>query len=344
MKVREPVLEGLNNDQREAAEYIGGPLLILAGPGSGKTRVITHRIAHLVRGVGIAPGRLCSVTFTNRAANEMRNRLNRLLGRRALQVTTGTFHALCAAILRRDGPAIGIPKDFVIFDAEDQMTVVKRAMESAQVDPKSFPPRGLLSAISTAKSHLTISDPDPFRGDGYYDQVVRRVYLQYQGLLSRSRAVDFDDLLIKTIELFAQNPKVLDRYQERFLHFMVDEFQDTNVAQYHIARDLSAKHMNLCVVGDPDQSIYSWRNADLRNIISFQRDYPEVKVVALSQTYRPTKTILQVAQAVISSNRQRLEQHLWTDNDVGLPVHISEAYNEEDEATRVMNEDRSIDT
>ena len=338
MNARNSVLEGLNPDQREAAEYIDGPLLILAGPGSGKTRVITHRIAHLVRCVDISPRRICAVTFTNRAAREMRNRLERLLGQRARQLTAGTFHALCATILRRDGEAIGVPNDFVIFDSEDQLDIVKRAMETAQVDPKSFPPRGLLSAISSAKSQLIPSDQYPSRGDGYYDQVVQRVYTRYQDLLVRSRAVDFDDLLAKTVNLLRQAPKVRDRYQERFLHFMVDEFQDTNVAQYQIARELAGKHLNLCVVGDPDQSIYSWRNADLRNILSFQHDYPKAKVVRLSQNYRSTKTILQAAQGVISNNRQRLEQHLWTDNDDGVPVRVSEAHNEEEEAIHVLEE------
>ncbi len=338
VNARDSVLEGLNPDQREAAEYIDGPLLILAGPGSGKTRVITQRIAYLVRGVDIAPRRICAVTFTNRAAREMRSRLERLLGQRARQLIAGTFHALCATILRRDGEAIGVPNDFVIFDNEDQLDVVKRAMETAQVDPKSFPPRALLSAISSAKSQLIPSDQYPSRGDGYYDQVVQRVYTRYQDLLARSRAVDFDDLLAKTVDLLRQAPKVRDHYQERFLHFMVDEFQDTNVAQYQIARELAGKHRNLCVVGDPDQSIYSWRNADLRNILSFQRDYPKAKVVRLSQNYRSTKTILQAAQGVISSNRQRLEQHLWTDNDDGVPVRVSEAHNEEEEAGYVLQE------
>ena len=338
MEAGETILRGLNPDQRKAAEYIGGPLLIVAGPGSGKTRVITHRIAYLVRTVGIAPGRICAVTFTNRAARELRSRLERLLGRRSQQLTTGTFHALCAGILRREGDAIGVPSNFVIFDSDDQTEIVKRAMESVEVDPKRFPARSVLTAISHAKSQLIAPDQYLLHHNGYYDQQVQRVYAAYQGMLTRNRALDFDDLLSKTVDLFRLAPAVLDRYQERFIHLMVDEFQDTNLAQYEIAKGLAGKYLNLCVVGDPDQSIYSWRNADLRNILSFQRDYPQAEVVHLSQNYRSTKMILGAALNVIATNRQRLEQDLWTDNPDGVPIAIAEAYNEEEEAQQVLQE------
>jgi DNA helicase-2/ATP-dependent DNA helicase PcrA len=336
--VRESLLQGLNPNQREAVERIDGPLLIVAGPGSGKTRVITHRIAYLVLGVGISPRRICAVTFTNRASREMHARLDRLLGQRSQQLTAGTFHRLCATILRRDGEAIGVPPEFVIFDDQDQMVLVKRAMESAQVDPKRFPPRALLSAISSAKSQLLGPQEYLLRRDGYYEELVQRVYAAYQDLLTRNRAVDFDDLLSKVVDLFRQAPQVLAHYQERVIHLMVDEFQDTNVAQYQIARSLAGKYMNLCVVGDPDQSIYSWRNADLRNILSFQKDYPQARVIRLSQNYRSTKTILGAARQVISANRQRLDQELWTDNDDGRPLVVAEAYNEEEEALQVVRE------
>ena len=338
MDVRESLLEGLNTDQREAVEYIDGPLLIVAGPGSGKTRVITHRIAYLVKVVGVSPRRIGVVTFTNRAARELRERLERLLGARAQQLTAGTFHALCAMVLRRDGEAIGVPPEFIIFDDADQLDVVKRAMEQAELDPKRYSPRSMLTQISTAKSQL-LGPQQYMRGrDSYYDELVQRVYTSYDELLQRSRGLDFDDLLSKTVELFRQAPNVLDRYQERFLHLMVDEFQDTNLAQYQIGRELAGKYQNLCVVGDPDQSIYSWRNADLRNILSFQRDYSQAKVVHLSQNYRSTRTILEAARQVIAANRQRLDQQLWTDNDQGKPLSLTEAYDEEHEAALVVQE------
>ena len=338
MNVGASILEGLNQDQQQAIEYVGGPLLIVAGPGSGKTRVITHRIAYLVRVVGLSPRRICAVTFTNRAAREMRGRLERLLGQRAQQLTAGTFHAFCAVLLRRDGEAIGIPKDFVIFDDDDQMDTVKRAMKSVNIDPKRFPPRSILSAISSAKSQLLSPDRYLLHRSGYYDEQVQQAYAAYQRLLVRNHALDFDDLLSRTVELFQQAPDVLGRYQERFIHLMMDEFQDTNLAQYQIAKNVAGKYLNLCVVGDPDQSIYAWRNADLRNILSFHQDYPQARVVHLSQNYRSTKTILEAAAKVIAANRQRLEQELWTDNPQGGPVSVGEAYNEEEEAMQVLQE------
>ncbi len=332
------LLEGLNEAQRQAVEHIDGPLLIVAGPGSGKTRVITHRIGYLVRTVGISPTRIAAVTFTNRAAREMRERLDRLLGGRARGLTASTFHALCAQILRRDGEAIGIPSDFVIMDDSDQMDLVKRAMEQAQIDQKAFPPRTVLGAISAAKSQLLGPEGFQHQVDGYYAEVVGRVFVQYQGLMTRSHGVDFDDLLSRTVELFQRAPEVLAKYQERFIHLMVDEFQDTNIAQYQLARMLAGKYQNLCVVGDPDQSIYSWRNADIRNILSFQKDFPRARMVNLSENYRSTKTILDAAQHVIAGNRQRLDQRLFTSNDGGEPVVVAEAYTEEEEARMVLDE------
>ena len=332
------LLEGLNPAQRQAVEHIDGPLLIVAGPGSGKTRVITHRIAYLVKHVGIGPGRIAAVTFTNRAAREMRHRLERLLGDRARYLTAGTFHALCVQILRRDGEAIGLSKDFVIMDDDDQIGLVKRAMEIAEIDPKRFPPRAILTAISSAKSQLLSPEGMGQQVNGYYEEVVRRIFIEYQGLMSRSRGVDFDDLLTKTIELFRTSSEVRGKWQERFIHLMVDEFQDTNVAQYEIAKQLAGKYKNLCVVGDPDQSIYSWRNADIRNILSFKKDFPGTVVVNLSQNYRSTSTILGAARKLIATNRQRLDQELFTENEQGPPVVIAEAYNEDEEAQLVIQE------
>ncbi|MCH7607740.1 MAG: UvrD-helicase domain-containing protein [Chloroflexi bacterium] len=337
-EARDALLDGLNPAQREAVEHVDGPLLIVAGPGSGKTRVITHRIAYLVTHVGIGPGRIAAVTFTNRAAREMRSRLQRLLGDRARHLVAGTFHGLCVIILRRDGEAIGVPPDFVIMDDEDQISLIKRSMEIVEIDPKRFPPRAILSAISSAKSQLLGPEGVEARATGYYDEVVQRIYAQYQVLLARTHGLDFDDLLAKTVSLMQQAPTVREKYQERFIHLMVDEFQDTNVAQYTIARELSGKYRNLAVVGDPDQSIYAWRNADIRNILSFQRDYPGAKVVNLSENYRSTETILAAAQAVISTNRQRLELDLFTHNDRGKPIVIAEAFTEDEEAEMVVEE------
>lgn len=332
------LLEGLNPPQRQAVQCVDGPLLIVAGPGSGKTRVITHRIAYLNQEVGIRPGRIAAVTFTNRAAREMRNRLTALMGDGAQRLTAGTFHALCASILRRDGEVIGIPPDYVIMDDEDQMNLIKQSMEQLQLDPKRFPPRSVLSAISRAKSQLLGPDALAAKADGYYDEVVHRVFAAYQASLARSRGVDFDDLLGKAVELFRRAPEVCDRWQERFIHFMVDEFQDTNTAQYEVARLLAGKHRNLAVVGDPDQSIYSWRNADIRNILSFKKDYPDATVVALSQNYRSTRTILDAARHVIRANSQRIEQELFTENGQGVPIRIADTYSEEEEAQEVIRE------
>lgn len=332
------LLEGLNPPQRQAVQSVEGPLLIVAGPGSGKTRVITHRIAYLNQHVGIRPGRIAAVTFTNRAAREMRNRLAALMGDGAQRLTAGTFHALCASILRRDGEAIGIPSDYVIMDDEDQMSLVKQTMEQSGIDPKRFPPRSVLSAISRAKSQLLGPDALAAKTDGYYDEVVHRIYVGYQASLARSHGVDFDDLLSKTVELFRRAPDVRDKWQERFIHFMVDEFQDTNTAQYEIARLLAGKHRNLAVVGDPDQSIYAWRNADIRNILSFKKDYPDATVVSLSQNYRSTGTILQAAQHVIRANSQRIEQDLFTENGDGVRIRIADTYTEEEEAQEVVRE------
>jgi DNA helicase II / ATP-dependent DNA helicase PcrA len=337
-QARDALLEGLNPAQRQAVEHVDGPLLIVAGPGSGKTRVITHRIAYLNRHVGIGPGRIGAVTFTNRAAKEMRNRLEHLLGDRARYVTAGTFHSLCAQILRRDGKAIGLPPEFVIMDDDDQLGLVKRAMVIVEVDPKRFPPRSILNAISSAKSQLLTPDALGQRATGYYDELVRRVFIEYQTLMNRSRGVDFDDLLSRTIELFRESPEALAKYQERFIHLMVDEFQDTNVAQYEIAKQIAGKYKNLAVVGDPDQSIYSWRNADIRNILSFKKDFPGTVVVNLAQNYRSTSTILSAARKLISVNRQRLDQELFTDNEAGAKVILAEAYNEDEEAQLVLQE------
>jgi len=332
------ILEGLNPAQQEAAETIEGPLLILAGPGSGKTRVIAHRIAYLIKVWGISPSRVLAVTFTNKAAREMKVRLYQLLGSSVEELTLGTFHAVCARILRREGAHIALDPRFVIYDDDDQLSLVKRSLQELDLDPKRYSPRVFLSAISAAKSRLLEPEDYVKYSTSYFHEVVQRVYQRYQQLLGESKALDFDDLLMKTVYLFRHRPEVLSKYQSRYLHVLIDEFQDTNIAQYALTKQLAGKYRNICVVGDPDQSIYSWRFADLRNILSFESDYPDAKVVMLEQSYRSTKTILEVAELVISANRQRKEKRLWTENDIGLPITVTETYTEQEEAHFVVNE------
>jgi DNA helicase-2/ATP-dependent DNA helicase PcrA len=332
------VLEGLNTAQSEAVTTIEGPLLILAGPGSGKTRVIAHRIAYLVQVVGLSPYRILAVTFTNKAAREMKERAQHLLGSRAEDLTLGTFHAVCSRILRVEAEAAGIERSFVIYDDDDQVSLIKRALQDLSLDPKKYPPRGILNAISAAKAELIQHDIYASQTTSYFEEVVARVYERYQSLLTASAALDFDDILMKAALLFRHHPEVLEKYQNRYLHLMIDEFQDTNVAQYVIARQLAAKHKNICVVGDPDQSIYSWRSADIRNILDFERDYPKAKVVYLEQNYRSTQTILDTAHNVIAANLRRKEKHLWTQNTSGVPVNVVETYNQEEEAQFVVAE------
>ena len=332
------ILADLNPAQREAVEAINGPVLILAGPGSGKTRVITHRVAYLVRVVGVNPRRIMAVTFTNKAAREMEARLNRLLSGSVKDLTLGTFHAICARILRREGQAIGIDSKFVIYDDDDQISLLKRSLQELGLDPKQYAPRAIQSAISSAKSQMITAEEFLQHGRSYFEEVVQRVYERYQKLLDESSALDFDDLLMKTVLLFRRNPDLLERYQTRYLHLQVDEFQDTNLVQYELMKQLAGKYRNICVVGDPDQSIYSWRSADLRNILNFEKDYPDAKVVLLEQNYRSTQKILEAASHVISANRQRKPKDLWTENEPGQPPCVVETYTEQEEAQFVVGE------
>jgi len=332
------IVATLNPAQRQAVEAIEGPVLILAGPGSGKTRVITHRVAYLIKVCGINPYHIMAVTFTNKATHEMKERLEQLLGQEIEALTLGTFHAICARILHREGKATGLNPRFVIYDDEDQLNLIKQSLQEINLDPKQYAPRALQSAISAAKSCIITPEDYAQQIHSYFEEIVQRVYQRYQQSLSQSEAVDFDDLLMKTVQLFQSHPEVLSRYQSRYVHILVDEFQDTNIAQYMLIKQLAGKYRNICVVGDPDQSIYSWRFADLRNILSFEKDYPEAKVVFLEQNYRSTKTILEVASDVISANVQRKPKNLWTENQVGSPVVIIESYSEEEEAQSVVNE------
>ena len=332
------VLAELNPAQKQAVETVEGPLLIVAGPGSGKTRVITHRVAYLIKVCGIKPHHIMAVTFTNKAAREMAERLERLLGQTAKALTLGTFHAICARILRQEGKAIGLDSRFVIYDEEDQLNLIKQALQELNLDPKQYTPRAIQSAIKYAKSRLLTPTDYAQQTSNYFEGVVQRVYERYQQSLTQSHGVDFDDLLMKTVQLFNDHPKVLSKYQSRYLHILVDEFQDTNITQYMLIRQLAGKYRNVCVVGDPDQSIYSWRFADLRNILSFEKDYPDAKVVLLEQNYRSTRTILDVASSIISVNSRRKPKRLWTENEAGIPISVIEAYTEDEEAQLVISE------
>jgi len=338
-QTKKSILANLNPRQQEAVETTEGALLILAGPGSGKTRVIAHRIAYLVREKRVHPRRILAVTFTNKAAREMRDRVHALVGEKAgRDITLGTFHGVCARILRVDGEAVGVERSFTIYDSTDQIAAVKRALNDMGLDSKRVAPRAVLSAISRAKSEL--QGPRQFAAlvADYFQEVTSRVYLRYQELLEESNALDFDDILLKVVELYQERQDVLEKYAERWGYVHIDEFQDTNIAQYILAKQWASVHGNICVVGDPDQSIYTWRAADIRNILNFETDFPDAKLVILDQNYRSTQTILDTAHSVIALNKQRKEKNLWTENAAGQPVVVHEAYDHEDEATFVTEE------
>jgi DNA helicase-2/ATP-dependent DNA helicase PcrA len=332
------ILSKLNPAQREAVEAIKGPVLILAGPGSGKTRVITHRIAYLIRECGVNPRSIMAVTFTNKAAREMEERLHGLVSSSVQDITLGTFHAICVRILRQSGSAVGVDPSFVIYDRDDQISLVKRSIQEANFDPKQYSPSAIISHISTAKSSMMTPEACNNVARNYFDEVVSRVYESYQRMLENSNALDFDDILMKTVLLFRNNPDVLAKYQNRYVHLLVDEFQDTNLVQYELVRQLGGKYRNVCVVGDPDQSIYSWRAADVRNILNFEKDYPDAKVILLEENYRSTKIILDTASSIISANKQRKPVNLWTQNDEGTAVVVVETYTEQEEAQFVVSE------
>jgi len=333
------ILKGLNPAQLEAIQAPDGPLLILAGPGSGKTRAITHRIAYLVRAKGLSPWRILGVTFTNKAAREMKDRLNQLLGPTvAGQLTLGTFHAFGAKVLRVDGVGIGIDRAFAIYDDSDQVALLKACLQDLSLDPKKYPPKAIQNVISAAKSHLLTAEDYIQKTSSYFEEIAGRTYERYQGRLREAKAVDFDDLIMLPVLLFRQQPDIAAKYQERYRHILVDEFQDTNIAQYELAKVLAAEHRNLCVVGDPDQSIYSWRFADIGNILSFEKDFPDARVVYLEQNYRSTKTILEAASHVIKANLERKPYNLWTENASGIPVVLTEVYDEAEEAQFVVAE------
>ena len=333
-------LASLNPEQQDAVLQTEGPLLILAGAGSGKTRVIAHRIAHLVSSDICPPDRILAVTFTNKAAGEMRSRVETLLGVDCRQMWISTFHALCARLLRREGPNVGLSRDFVIYDSTDQLTVMKQAMRQVGVDDSTVQPRLALSRISHAKNRM--EGPEVFTGDSWNprDRQIGALYELYVKALADANALDFDDLLLKTVELFERSELVRDRYSEKFRFLMVDEYQDTNRPQYLLIQRLASRHRNLCVVGDPDQSIYKWRGADLRNILDFEHDFPEARTVKLERNYRSTQVILDAASAVIAQNRNRKEKRLYTEQAGGARVLYYRAGDDLDEAEFVARTSR----
>src|SRR2546421_6254812 len=334
----EQYLASLNPAQREAVLTTEGPLLVVAGAGSGKTRVLTHRVAHLIGAVGAKPQEILAITFTNKAAGEMRTRLEDLLGPVARTIWILTFHAACGRILRREAPRLGYRTNFTIYDQADQIRLVKACLEELERDPKRFVPRGIHSQISNAKNQLV--DPDEYRSRvaSFYDQTVADVYELYQRRLFASNAVDFDDMLMLTVRILQHFPEAADRWQKAFRYILVDEYQDTNHAQYVLLQLLAAKHKNVCAVGDPDQSIYGFRGADIRNILEFERDFPNTRTIALEQNYRSTNAILGAANAVIANNRERKEKRLWSELGQGEPVHVVEVEDEHAEARFVAAE------
>lgn len=331
----------LNPVQREAVATTEGPVLVVAGAGSGKTRVLTYRVAHLIRDRGVAPWEVLAITFTNKAAGEMKERVAQLVGRVSRNMWVSTFHSACVRILRREAPRLGYRSGFTIYDAQDTRRAIMAAIRDLDLDTKKFEPRTIRATISRAKNELI--DYESFRDQGYdyYRRIVADVYRLYQQRLLDASAMDFDDLLMNTTVLFDAFPEVLAHYQDRFRYVHVDEFQDTNRAQYLLVNQLAARHRNICAVGDADQSIYAFRGADIRNILDFERDYPEAKVLVLDQNYRSTETILEAANAVIANNGRRRPKRLWSDLGRGVPIARYAAQDDRDEAGFVA--DRAVE-
>ena len=328
----------LNPDQLDAVVHAEGPLLIIAGAGSGKTRVLTHRIAHLIEHEGVSPFRILAITFTNKAADEMRHRVEALVGPVAKKMWVSTFHAACVRILRRDIGALGYPSSFTIYDEADAVRLTGYVLRDLNVDPKRFPPRSVHATISAAKNELILPEEYAAKASSIFERRIADIYREYQSRLQRAGALDFDDLLTLTVRLFNEHPDVLAHYQERFEHILVDEYQDTNRAQNEIVLKLAAVHHNVCVVGDGDQSIYRFRAADIRNILEFEQAFPDVTVITLEQNYRSTQTILDAANAVIANNVGRKPKNLWTDQGIGDPIVRYHADDEGDEAQWVAHQ------
>jgi DNA helicase-2/ATP-dependent DNA helicase PcrA len=329
-------LETLNPEQRDAVLHPGGPLLIFAGAGSGKTRVITYRIARLLQ-QGVPGYRILAVTFTNKSAKEMKERVETILGEPTGQMWIGTFHSLCARMLRIDGKHIGLDSNFVIYDDSDQLSLIREVFKAKNIDDKSIQPRGVLNEISSAKEKLLTPEKYAEKVSGFFERICADVYKQYNALLRKANALDFDDILYYANRLLEQREDIRQKYQERFLHILVDEYQDVNFAQYNIIHMLAEKHRNVVVVGDDDQSIYAWRGADVSLILKFSSDYPDAKVVKLERNYRSTKTILAAANEVIKKNRGRANKELWTDNAEGCAITLTQSGTEQDEGMMIAD-------
>lgn len=335
------IYDTLNKEQKEAVMHTEGPLLILAGAGSGKTRVLTHRIVYLIEEMGVNPWNIMAITFTNKAAGEMRERVNRLVGFGADEIWVSTFHSTCVRILRRFIDRLGYDNHFTIYDTDDQKTVMKAVMKKLNIDPKQYPERSLLSAISSAKDELLdVRDYELSTMGDFRKITIAKAYREYQETLKRSNALDFDDLIIRTVELLRTQKEVLSYYQDRFCYLMVDEYQDTNTAQFELIRLLADRNRNLCVVGDDDQSIYKFRGANIRNILDFESHYPEAKVIKLEQNYRSTQNILDAANAVIRNNRSRKEKALWTGKGAGEKIRFRQLENGFEEADYLVRDIR----
>jgi DNA helicase-2/ATP-dependent DNA helicase PcrA len=331
----ERYLAALNPAQREAVLHTEGPLLVIAGAGSGKTRVLTHRVAHLITAVGVKPNEILAITFTNKAAGEMRERLTAMLGPVARAIWILTFHAACGRMLRSEAERLGYRSNFTIYDSQDQQRLVKQCLDELEKDPKRFVPRGIHAQISNAKNQLVAPAEYRERVSSFYDQTVAEVYELYQKRLHASNAVDFDDMLMLTVEVLERFPDARKKWQNAFRYVLVDEYQDTNHAQYRLLQLLAERHHNVCAVGDPDQSIYAFRGADIRNILEFERDFPETRTIALEQNYRSTNAILEAANAVIAHNSERKEKRLWSELGDGEPVRVVEVEDEHSEARYV---------
>lgn len=332
------LVEKMNDEQSLAVRTTEGPLLIMAGAGSGKTRVLTHRIAYLLDEKDVSPYNILAITFTNKAAREMKERVESLVGEQAEVIWMSTFHSMCVRILRRDIDRLGIERNFTIIDPTDQKSVIKDVLKQENIDSKKFEPRMFIGAISNLKNELKTPENAQNEATDYHSQMVATVYSGYQRQLSRNEALDFDDLIMTTIKLFERVPEVLEYYQNKFQYIHVDEYQDTNKAQYTLVQQLASKFENLCVVGDSDQSIYGWRGADIQNILSFEEDYPQATTIFLEQNYRSTKTILTAANEVIKNNSERKPKGLWTGNTEGEKIQYYEATTERDEAEYVVRE------
>lgn len=333
-------IEKLNPQQRQAVETVDGPLLIMAGAGSGKTRVLTHRIAYLIATRKAAPWSILAITFTNKAAREMQERVSALVGPQGQDIWVSTFHSMCVRILRKDISRIGFTSNFTILDSGDQLSVIKNCMKELNIDSKKFEPKAVQAVIGNAKNELITPEKFEQRIGDYFDGIVAKVYTLYQKKLKSNNSLDFDDLIIKTIELFQQMPEVLDFYQNKFQYIHVDEYQDTNRAQYMLCRLLASKHQRICVVGDSDQSIYRWRGADISNILDFEKDYPNATTILLEQNYRSTSTILNAANKVIANNLGRKPKNLWTDKSGGNKIRLYQADSEHEEGYYITSEIR----